>query len=222
MAPALDWSPLWLSLKVAGWATVFSVLFGMPLAYLLAKVRFFGHGLLEGVSLFPLVLPPTVLGYALLVGLGQRSPIGQWLKQVHHPLVFTWQGAALAACVASLPLFVTQARVAFAAIDTEIISAARMDGAGFPSLFRLILLPLARPGLIAGTTLAFARALGDFGATLMVAGDTPGQTQTMPLAIYDAVLAGDMHTAAIFTCISISLCLIICTVAARLGTHVSR
>ena len=213
----MDWTPLWLSLKVAGCATVFSVLLGLPLAYLLARVRFPGHGLLEGVSLLPLVLPPTVLGYALLVGLGQRSPIGQWLKQSHHPLVFTWQGAATAACVASLPLFVTQARVAFAAIDADILSAARMDGAGFFAIFRRILLPLARPGLIAGTTLAFARALGDFGATLMVAGDTPGQTQTMPLAIYDAVLANDTHTAAVFTLISISLCLTVCLLAARLG-----
>ena len=217
MAQALDWSPLWLSLKVAGWATVFSILLGLPFAYLLARGRFPGRGLLEGVSLLPLVLPPTVLGYALLVGLGQRSPIGQWLKHIHHPLVFTWQGAALAACIASLPLFVTQARVAFAAIDADIVGAARMDGANFPSLFRHIFVPLARPGLIAGTTLAFARALGDFGATLMVAGDTPGQTQTMPLAIYDAVLAGDTHTAGVFTVISAALCLSVCTLAARLG-----
>ncbi|MGI4792416.1 MAG: molybdate ABC transporter permease subunit [Janthinobacterium lividum] len=213
----VDYAPLWLSLKVAGWATVFSVLFGLPLAYLLGRVRFPGRGLLEGIALLPLVLPPTVLGYALLVGLGQRSPVGQWLKQIGHPLVFTWQGAAVAACAASLPLFITQARVAFAAIDADIIGAARTDGAGFPHIFRYILLPLARPGLIAGTTLAFARALGDFGATLMVAGDTPGQTQTMPLAIYDAVLSNDTHTALVFTLISASLCLIVCTLAARLG-----
>ena len=108
----MDWSPLWLSLKVAGWATVFSVLFGLPLAYLLGRVRFPGRSLLEGVALLPLVLPPTVLGYALLVGLGRRGALGAWLDHIHHPLVFTWQGAALAACVASLPLFVTQARVA--------------------------------------------------------------------------------------------------------------
>ena len=217
MTPALDWSPLWVSLKVAGWATVFSVLLGLPLAYALAKARFFGHGLLEGAALLPLVLPPTVLGYALLVGLGQRSPVGRWLATVHHPLVFTWQGAAAAACLASLPLFVTQARVAFAAVDADVVGAARTDGAGFAHIFRHIYLPLARPGLIAGATLAFARALGDFGATLMVAGDTPGQTQTMPLAIYDAVLSGDTHTAAVFTTISVALCLTICTLAARLG-----
>ena len=217
MTPAFDWSPLWLSLKVAGWATVFSILLGLPLAALLGRVRFPGRGLLAGIALLPLVLPPTVLGYALLVGFGQRGPLGHWLKQIGHPLVFTWQGAALAACVASLPLFVTQARVAFAAIDADIIGAAQVDGAGFSAVFRHILLPLARPGLLAGTTLAFARALGDFGATLMVAGDTPGQTQTMPLAIYDAVLANDTHTAGLFTLISASLCLLVCTFAARLG-----
>jgi len=217
VAAGLDWSPLWISLKVAGWATVFSVLFGLPLAYGLAKARFWGHGVLEGVALLPLVLPPTVLGYALLVGLGSRGPLGRWLTEVHHPLVFTWQGAVIAACIASLPLFVTQARVAFAAVDADVVGAARTDGASFASIFRHIYLPLARPGLIAGTTLAFARALGDFGATLMVASDTPGQTQTMPIAIYNAVLSGDTHTAAVFTAISISLCLTVCTLAARLG-----
>ncbi len=217
MTTPFDWSPLWISLKVAGWATLLSVCFGLPLAYGLAKARFRGRGLLEGIALLPLVLPPTVLGYALLVGLGQRGPVGRWLMAVHHPLVFTWQGAALAASVAGLPLFVSQARVAFAAIDPDIIGAARTDGASFGALCTYVLLPLARPGLIAGTTLAFARALGDFGATLMVAGDTPSQTQTMPIAIYDAVLSGDTHTAAVFTAVSVSLCLTVCTLAARLG-----
>ena len=217
LAAGFDWSPLWISLKVAGWATVFSVLLGLPIAYGLAKARFWGRGLLEGVALLPLVLPPTVLGYALLVGLGSRSVLGHWLKHIHHPLVFTWQGAAVAACIAGLPLFVTQARVALAAVDPDVIGAARTDGADFVRLAKDIYLPLARPGLIAGTTLAFARALGDFGATLMVAGDTPGQTQTMPIAIYDAVLSGDTHTAAVFTVLSVSLCLTVCTLAARLG-----
>ena len=213
----MDWSPLWLSLKVAGWATVGSVLLGLPLAYLLGRRRFPGHSLLEGAALLPLVLPPTVLGYALLVGLGRRGALGAWLDRIHHPLVFTWQGAVAAACITSLPLFVTQARIALAAVDPEVIAAARTDGAGFWATLRFILLPLARPGLVAGTTLAFARALGDFGATLMMAGDTPGQTQTMPLAIYDAVLTGDTHTAAVFAALSAALCLTVCVLAARLG-----
>ncbi len=214
---SLDWSPLWLSLQVAGWATFFSVVLGLPLAYGLARARFPGRGLLEGAVLLPLVLPPTVLGYALLVGLGSRGAFGHWLRDIGHPLVFTWQGAALAACVASLPLFVTQARVALAAVDAEVLDAARTDGAGFACLAKDIYLPLARPGLLAGVTLTFARALGDFGATLMVAGDTPGRTQTMPLAIYDAVLSGDTHTAAVFSALSLALCLTVCTFAARWG-----
>jgi len=213
----VDWSPLWLSLKVAGWATVFSIILGLPLAYALGRGRFLGRGLLEGVSLLPLVLPPTVLGYALLVGLGRRGVLGHWLDTIGHPLVFTWQGAVVAACVASLPLFITQARVALAAVDRDIIGAAQVDGADFRNLLRFVLLPLAFPGLLAGTTLAFARALGDFGATLMVAGDTPGRTQTMPLAIYDATLSGDLHTAAAFASISAGLCLVVCLLAARWG-----
>ncbi len=217
MFSAVDWSPLWTSLKVAGWATLLSVIFGLPVAYGLAQTKLWGRGFLESAVLLPLVLPPTVLGYALLVGLGQRGLFGQWLARIHHPLVFTWQGAALAASLAGLPLFVSQARVSLAAIDPDIIGAARTDGASFGRLVTHILLPLARPGLIAGTTLAFARALGDFGATLMVAGDTPGQTQTLSLAIYDAVLAGDTHTAAVLTVVSVSLCLTLCTLAARLG-----
>lgn len=195
---------------------MFSVIFGLPLAYPLARLRFPGRSLLEGLSLLPLVLPPTVLGYALLVGLGQRGELGQWLKRIGHPLVFTWQGAVVAACVASLPLFVTQARIALAAVDPDVVGAARVDGAGFGQILRFVLLPLARPGLVAGTTLAFARALGDFGATLMVAGDTPGVTRTMPLAVYAALMEGNTHTAAVFAALSASLCLTVCVLAARL------
>lgn len=213
----MDWTPLWLSLKVASWATVFSVLLGLPLAYLLGRKRFPGRSLVEGISLLPLVLPPTVLGYALLVFLGRRGPVGHFLEQWGHPLVFTWQGAVLAACIASLPLFVTQARIALEAVDPDIVGAARTDGAGRVAVLRHILLPLARPGLIAGITLAFARALGDFGATLMVAGNTQGLTQTMPLAIYDAVLVGDGHTATLFAALSAALCLLVCVLAARLS-----
>ena len=138
----MDWSPLWLSLKVAGWATVFSILLGLPVAYALGRGKFPGRELLEGLSLLPLVLPPTVLGYALLVGLGRRGVLGQWLEAHGHPLVFTWQGAVVAACVASLPLFITQARIALAAVDPETVGAARVDGADFGAVLRFVLLPL--------------------------------------------------------------------------------
>lgn len=213
----MDWSPLWLSLKVAGWATVFSVSLGLLLAYPLARGRFAGRGLLEGVTNLPLVLPPTVLGYALLVGLGHDSALGRAYERLAgHPLVFTWQGAVVAACLVSLPLFVGNARVALAAVDPDIVGAARTDGAGFWQVLRFVLLPLARPGLITGTTLAFARALGDYGATLMVASDTPGLTRTMPLAIYAALQESDLHTVRVFGLISVLLCLAVCLLAARL------
>jgi len=214
----LDWSPLWLSLKVAGWATVFSVGIGLLIAYPLARRRFLGRGLLDGLTNLPLVLPPTVLGYALLVGLGRQSVVGQAYERVFgQTLVFTWQGAVVASCLSSLPLFVSHARVALGAVDSDLVDAARLDGAGFWGVLRGILLPLARPGLIAGTTLAFARALGEFGATLMFAGDTPGLTRTLPLAVYAALQDNDLHTVRVFGGLSVLLCLAVCLLASRLG-----
>jgi molybdate transport system permease protein len=214
----MDWSPLWLSLRVAGWATVFSVLCGLAIAYPLARRSFFGRSVVEGLTNLPLVLPPTVLGYALLVMLGRRSPIGHFYEHLTgQTLVFTWQGAVVAACIASLPLFISHARVALAGVDSEIVAAARIDGASPLAIFRFVLLPIALPGLVAGTTLAFARAMGDFGATLMVAGDTPGLTQTMPLAIYDAVLNDHASVAWTFAAISAVLCLAVCILAARIS-----
>jgi molybdate transport system permease protein len=215
----VDWSPFWLSIKVAGWATFFSVTAGLLIAYPLARARFAGRDIAEGLVNLPLVLPPTVLGYALLVGLGRRSPINTaWEQLTGRPLglVFTWHGAVVAACVASIPLFVSQARVAIAAIDQDIVDAARTDGAGRLPLLRRIILPMASPGLLAGTALAFARALGDFGATLMVAGDTPGLTRTMPLAIYDGVIMGEARTVQVFVVITCLLSLFVSLLAARL------
>jgi molybdate transport system permease protein len=213
----LDWTPLWLSLRVAGWATVFSFALGLPIALGLARALLPGRAIWEGLANLPLVLPPTVLGYALLVGLGRRSVFGQAYEHLTgQSLVFTWQGAVVATCIVSLPLFIGNARVALAAVDPDILGAARTDGAGRGTILVHILLPLARPGLVAGTTLAFARALGDFGATLMVAGDTPHSTQTMPLAIYDAVYAGDPHTVLVFVGLSVAVSLAVCVLAARL------
>jgi molybdate transport system permease protein len=203
-----DLSPLWLSLRVASCATLWVAPVGLAVAYVLARGRFRGRWLLEALASIPLVLPPTVLGYALLVALGRRSVIGHWYESATgHTIVFTWQGAAIAAGVASFPLFVIPARVAIAGISTEILEAARLDGAGRLSLLRRIILPLARPGLAAGAALAFARALGDYGATLMVAGDTPGKTQTIPLAIYDAVMTGQSQPVALYIAITVSVSL---------------
>jgi molybdate transport system permease protein len=210
----MDWSPLWLSLRVAGWATVFSVSLGTVIALALSR-RFPGRSLFLGAANLPLVLPPTVLGYFLLVAAGHRSFLGQlYLKMTGHDLAFTWQGAVVASCLVSIPLYIANARIAFAAVDPEIRHAARLDGAGRWCLFSQILLPLARPGLIAGTTLAFARALGDFGATMMFASD---QIQTMPIAIYDAFNIGDDSIIRAFVLVSVALCLGVCLLAARLS-----
>jgi molybdate transport system permease protein len=190
---------------------------GLAICIPLARRRFVGKAVVESLVNLPLVLPPTVLGYALLVVLGRHSLMGTWYEELtSQPLVFTWHGAVVAACIASLPLFVGQARLAIAAIDSDVVAAARTDGAGQLTLFRHILIPLALPGILAGGSLAFARSLGDFGATLMVAGDTPGVTQTMPLAIYDAVLTGNQLALRNFILISCLLCFFVSYLAAKL------
>jgi molybdate transport system permease protein len=147
-----------------------------------------------GVNL-PLVLPPTVLGYYLLVALGARSPIGAWLGARGIPLVFTWQGAVVAASVVALPLVVQSTKAAIEAIDPALREVARTLGRSEVAIFLTITLPLSWRGLLAGSMLAFSRALGEFGATLMVAGNIPGRTQTLPIAIYDTVQAGDLQEA---------------------------
>jgi molybdate transport system permease protein len=140
-----------------------------------------------------------VLGYFLLVVLGKRSPLGAVYQSIfHQQLVFTWQGAAVAASIASIPLMISQASVGFSSIGADVIGAAKIDGAGRLQLLRYMILPLARRSLLAGLALAFARSLGDFGATLMVAGNIPGSTQTMPLAIYDALQIDDTKTVLVF------------------------
>ena len=197
-----DMAPLWLSLRVASTATMLIVLTGTPLALLLARARFAGKGLLAGLLVLPLVLPPTVLGYYLLLLLGRRAPVGMWLERAFGwVVVFHWTGAVIASSVAAFPLFLLPARGAFEEVDPRLEDVARLLGRGEWSVFRHVTLPLAWRGLAAGAVLAFVRALGDFGATLMVAGDIPGATQTAALAIYDAVqvdrttLAGVLTTA---------------------------
>lgn len=188
-------APLWLSLRVATTATLLALIVGLPLAYLLARARHPLLDLLDAVSNLPLVLPPTVLGYYLLVVFGYASPVGRALERLGLPLVFTWRGAVLAAWTVALPLFLQSARAAFAAVEQELEDVARTLGEPEWRIFLRISLPLALPGVLAGTLTAFARALGDFGATLMVAGNIPGRTQTMAIAIYDAVQAGDQARA---------------------------
>jgi molybdate transport system permease protein len=190
--------PLWLSLRIASLATLLIVALGIPLALLLARARFPGKGLLAGVLVLPLVLPPTVLGYYLLQLLGRRAWLGAWLERTWDvTLVFHWSGAVVASAVAAFPLFLLPARGAFEGVEPALEDAARLLGRRELSVFLAITLPLAWRGLAAGAALAFARALGDFGATLMVAGDIPGLTQTASLAIYDAVQVPDAAHAAL-------------------------
>lgn len=213
----VDWFPLWLSLRVAMVATVVTSVVGIAGAYALARWRFPGRGLVEAVASLPIVLPPTVLGYYLLVAVGRGSPIGQaWEAVTGSPLVFTWQAAVLAAAVASLPFCLRTARAAFAAVDHRYEEAARVAGLSEPRVALTVTLPLAARGVVAGVTLAFARALGDFGTTLMVAGNIPGRTQTMPVAVYDRVQAFDYATAGVLAALLAAVAVVVLLVVSRL------
>ena len=183
----IDWFPLWLSLRVAAISTALALVIGLWLAWTLANRSFRGKEILDAAITLPLVLPPTVLGYYLLVLLGRNTPIGgfyEWL--FGHPLVFSWQAAVVAALFHSTPLLVKSARAAFESVDRSYERAARSLGASETRLFWRVTLPLARRSILAAGALAFARSLGDFGITIMIAGNIPGRTQTVAVAIYDA------------------------------------
>lgn len=187
-----DLSALKLTLKVSFYATFFAFVLGLVFAWLLARFNFFGKNVVDAILTLPMVLPPTVLGYYLLVLFGRRGTFGPWLESVFDlRLVFTWQGAVVAATVVAFPLVFKSARAAFEDVEKNLEYAARTLGStGFGVFFR-VSLPLAVRGITAGTLLAFARAMGEFGATLMLAGNLPGRTQTLSMAVYDAVQAGD-------------------------------
>jgi molybdate transport system permease protein len=201
-------TPLQLSLLVTSTATLLIVLVGTPLALLLARARFRGQAALETLILLPLVLPPSVVGYYLLLGLGGNGP----LAAAGVNLLFTWPAATLASAVVGLPLMVKSGKAAIASVDPALENAARVCGASEWEVLRRITLPLARKGLVAGVILGGARAFGEFGATLMVAGSIPGRTQTLPLAIYDAVQAGrygDAHALVLLTTVLALLSLLV-------------
>lgn len=178
------WQPLLLSLQVTAVAVALMVVGGLPLALLLARRRFRGATGVEALVNLPLVLPPTVVGYYLLMALGRGSPVVEWFG---WRILFTWGAAAIASAIVGLPLLVQSARAAIAGVDPALEDAARTLGSSELEVLWRVTLPLARRGILAGLVLAAARALGEFGATLMVAGNIPGRTQTLPLAIYDAV-----------------------------------
>ncbi len=187
--------PLILSIQVASLATSIALVVGVAASAVLARWRTPLSVILEVMVLLPLVLPPTVLGYYLLIVLGERSPIGAWLASVGLPLIFSWRGAVVAAALVALPLVVLPTRSALESIPEDLGDVARTLGRSEVAVFFSLTLPLARRGVLAGAMLGFARALGEFGATLMVAGSIPGRTQTLPLAIFDAAQRGDRATA---------------------------
>lgn len=219
---SIDWFPLWLSLQVAVTATVLSLLVGLAIAYALARGSFPGREALDALVTLPIVLPPTVLGYYLLVLLGRHSILGRMYEEfTGRPLVFTWQAAVVAAMFHSIPLLVKSARAALESVDRNLENAARTLGASEGRIFVRITLPLAQRSILAATAFAFARALGDFGVTIMIAGNIPGQTQTMAVAIYDAVQAGRSGPALVMVLIISAITLLILFLTNRLQSEVS-
>lgn len=216
----VDWFPLWLSLKVASIATALSLALGLWLAHLLANRRFRGLEVLDAAVALPLVLPPTVLGYYLLVLFGRQAALGRFYEWLFGaPLVFTWQAAVVAAMFHAVPLLVLSARAAFESVDKSYERAARNLGASDWRVFWRVTLPLARRSILAAGILAFARSLGDFGITIMIAGNIPGRTQTVAVAIYDAVESGNGALARLLVVIVSVLAVLILSLANRLAAR---
>ena len=200
------WPALWISLRVAGAATVLAMVTGGTLAYVLVRYRFWGKFWLEAIATLPLVMPPTVVGFFLLQLLGSQSLFGKWLDQTFGiRLIFSWQGATIAAAVMAFPLMFKTTKAALQSVDPTFLEAAATLGQPEWAIATKIWIPLASRGILAGILLSFTRALGEFGATLMVAGNIPKVTQTMPMAIYEAVQTGDDNLALIFVAILTSL-----------------
>lgn len=215
--------PLLLTLKVAGWATLLALVSGVAIGFAMARLRFPGRDVLDAVLTLPMVLPPTVLGYYLLVLVGRKGALGHWLdERFGITLIFTWQGAVIAAAIVAFPLVFKGARAAFESVDRNLEKAARSLGYGELKVFLRVTVPLAWHGILAGAMLAFARAMGEFGATLMIAGSLPGKTQTLSIAIYEAVAAGQDRTAHFLVLVSSMLCVIVLVASSRLlrGAHV--
>jgi len=215
-------TPLLLSLKVALLATLCATVLGVGMAWWLSRRQSSWHDLIDAALTLPMVLPPTVIGYYLLVLFGRRGWLGPFLADFGIELVFTWQGAVIAATVVAFPLVLKGARAAFQMVDAQYQDAARVLGVGETAIFFRVTVPLALRGIMAGVLLAFARALGEFGATLMIAGSIPGRTQTLSIAIYEAVQAGDEHTAMLLVAITSITCVLVLWISSRLlqsGAH---
>jgi molybdate transport system permease protein len=215
---ASAWIALALSLKVALWATAIDLVLGVAIGFALARLRFPGRELVDSILLLPMVLPPTVLGYYLLVVVGRHGWLGAWLEsRFDIRLVFTWQGAVIAAAIVGFPFVCKSARAAFEAVDAQYEQAAKVLGLGAMAIFARVTMPLAWRGILAGVLLAFARALGEFGATLMVAGSIPGKTQTLSIAVYEAVQAGQDELANMLVLMTSLACIAVLLLAGRLA-----
>jgi molybdate transport system permease protein len=191
-----DWFPFWMTLRVASIATAIATVLGVAIAYLLAKTKFRGRALVEAIVTLPIVIPPTVMGYFLLTALGVNSAFGRtWEKLTGSAIVFTPTAAVIAATIAALPFVVRASRAAIEEVDDRAEAAMRVAGHPEWKVAVLVTFPLARRGILAGVALAGARALGEFGATVMIAGNIPGRTQTLPIAVFDSVQAGDVGQA---------------------------
>jgi molybdate transport system permease protein len=210
MLTASAWTPLWLTLKVASLATLLAFASGVAIAYFVARRNIWGKEVIDAILTLPMVLPPTVLGYYLILLVGRKGVVGQWLDaHFDFSLMFTWQGAVIAAAVVSFPLVFKSARAAYEGVEPNLENAGRTLGLSEFAVFVRITFPLARRGILAGTLLGFARAMGEFGATLMVAGNLPGRTQTLSLAIYDAVQSGNDDLANLYVFITSAVCIVI-------------
>ncbi|MBF7084600.1 molybdate ABC transporter permease subunit [Desulfallas sp. Bu1-1] len=204
----MNLTPLWISLKTATLATIVAFVLGIFCARWMAFSRGRGKWLLDGIFILPLVLPPTVLGFLLLVVFGKTSPIGHFLSSIGITVIFTWPATVITGSVAAFPLMYRSARGAFEQVDTDLLDAARTLGVSEWEIFWRVTIPLAWPGIAAGTILAFSRALGEFGATLMLAGNIPNKTQTIPIAIYFAMEGGNQEQAAIWVFIIMVISLV--------------
>lgn len=204
----MDFSPLYISLKTAGLATVITFILGIYAARFICKLKKY-KGFIDGIITLPLVLPPTVVGFFLLLFLGKNSFIGQFLAVFDINIIFSWSATVITAVVVSFPLMYRTTRGAFEQIDKDLIFAARTLGMSEEKIFWKIILPLAKSSILAGAILSFARALGEFGATIMLAGNIPGKTQTMSTAIYSAVQANDQEAAFVWAGIIIVVSLMV-------------
>ena len=201
----MDFSPLWISLKTAFLATIITSIIGIFISYKMANYKGRGRGLIDGVFTLPLILPPTVIGFFLLLICGKNGFVGKIFMSFNKDIIFSWSATVIAATVVAFPMMYRTCRSAFEQIDKNMISAARTLGLSETKIFFKIAIPLAWPGIIGGLVLSFARALGEFGATLMIAGNIPGKTQTMPVAIFFAVEGGDMNKAMLWVLIIVAI-----------------